>query len=303
MNCEDARKLVSAHVDGELRDDRRWDLEDHLRECAACRREADGMRHMASLLTSALPSFPPTLPDRILESLPERSHPQIVSLRWAAVAAAAIIPILILIYSQITTDPGEVPVTPVTAEPALAKVGEVEGVKLALEDEEDVDWAEVRHGNIVENTSDVPALLTMAGGSAEVAIDAGTRIEVRDEPGETVITILGDGKVLADLDASRLQKRFVVEAASGDGRVRATALGTVFEVERREGKVEVRVLEGKVQVVDSGARSQQIVPGKTWRDDGPVDLPPTRPAWTDPAIDPETLPRMDLPVTPRGEGK
>jgi anti-sigma factor RsiW len=52
MRCEEARQLLSASLDGELGEDRRTDVEAHLRGCARCQEASAAWRHMRRGLTA-----------------------------------------------------------------------------------------------------------------------------------------------------------------------------------------------------------------------------------------------------------
>ncbi len=58
MNCSDAKELLSAYYDGELAEDQRSRLSEHLNGCSACAKELAGfekLSHMAGSLTKPLP--------------------------------------------------------------------------------------------------------------------------------------------------------------------------------------------------------------------------------------------------------
>jgi Putative zinc-finger len=70
MNCHDARKLLSALVDGELTPDERSQAEAHLTECADCRKEHERLGATIALLRQIdRPRAPVGFVDRVLEAV------------------------------------------------------------------------------------------------------------------------------------------------------------------------------------------------------------------------------------------
>ena len=64
LNCFRTRRRIGAYLDGALEGDAAASAARHLAECAACRREAEGLQRVKALLQSALgPSAAPAEPD------------------------------------------------------------------------------------------------------------------------------------------------------------------------------------------------------------------------------------------------
>ncbi|ROU06271.1 FecR family protein [Lysobacter enzymogenes] len=96
--------------------------------------------------------------------------------------------------------------------------------------------------------------LDLADGST-LTLDTGTALEVALQRSQRQIRLL-HGRMQANVAHDR-DRPFIV--ASGDGSVRA--VGTVFQVENRDGRTEVRLLEGRVVVATRQApRALELAP-------------------------------------------
>jgi anti-sigma factor RsiW len=71
VNCEETRNLIHGYVDGELDLVRSLEIEQHLRECAACSEAHEGLQSLRASLRAGAPYFtsPPSLKRRIQASL------------------------------------------------------------------------------------------------------------------------------------------------------------------------------------------------------------------------------------------
>ncbi len=78
MNCNQAKSLIEADVDGELELTAHLDLQEHLRACSDCARQADQVRARAQTLRDSLPRHraPAGLADRIRRELPIPAQPR-----------------------------------------------------------------------------------------------------------------------------------------------------------------------------------------------------------------------------------
>lgn len=96
MNCDDARALVDACVDGELDLVRQMEIDAHVEGCPSCGRIYGARRAMQSALRTSQLYFhaPAHLDRRIRRAAFQRSLLQIPWRRWPAVAAAAAIVLL-----------------------------------------------------------------------------------------------------------------------------------------------------------------------------------------------------------------
>lgn len=58
MNCDEVKNLMSAYFDGELSDEVREQVQQHVEGCADCRKELDGFSRLSQLASSATVSPP-----------------------------------------------------------------------------------------------------------------------------------------------------------------------------------------------------------------------------------------------------
>ena len=77
MNCQEAQKLLHAHIDGELDIVHSLAIEEHLRACAACEREHQSLLALRKVIVTAAPRFvaPPELRESIRAALPQSTEP------------------------------------------------------------------------------------------------------------------------------------------------------------------------------------------------------------------------------------
>lgn len=149
MNCREARSRIDEDLDGELAPSERAELEAHLRACARCRREAEGLRALLAE-AAALPARVP--PERDLwpeiraeirrrkvvrlEPRAARAWPRRAALVAAAVALVAISSTLTMILRQPRDDlspTAGVPAPPDAAVLAGVDAWEVEVVRATRE--------------------------------------------------------------------------------------------------------------------------------------------------------------------------
>ena len=70
MRCKDVKRLLCSYADGELSEDIRLKLEDHLKHCNECQREFDAEKALKSLLLNLhTPSPSPKLFVKIINSI------------------------------------------------------------------------------------------------------------------------------------------------------------------------------------------------------------------------------------------
>lgn len=91
MRCEHARPSLGAYSDGELGDDLRRSLEDHLAGCEMCRKELASLQALGNLL-GGLPE--PAVPEGLESSILQealRLHPEVhrTSRIWSGILRAA----------------------------------------------------------------------------------------------------------------------------------------------------------------------------------------------------------------------
>lgn len=92
MNCDEARPLLEAYLDGELDLVHSLAIEQHVESCAECRRRRDELQALSVQIRAKLPrdSAPADLRDRLRRSLKSESSPMTIQFpaRWLAAAAA-----------------------------------------------------------------------------------------------------------------------------------------------------------------------------------------------------------------------
>lgn len=129
MECDKAKELLSAYLDGEVTEKERHLLEEHLASCKSCRQELEELRRIVGLVAS-LPkeAAPEGFAQRTVASLPapgtgapERLRKFFLRPRWAFASGALATAALILIAMSLLYWPGPgVPSVP-TLQP-VAKV-------------------------------------------------------------------------------------------------------------------------------------------------------------------------------------
>lgn len=96
MHCEEALELISARMDGELAEEARRPLEEHLAHCAACRAAERDFLLLRDALADAVELTPPKeLKQTVMANLPSRKKPKAILplhwKRWGASAAAVVL--------------------------------------------------------------------------------------------------------------------------------------------------------------------------------------------------------------------
>jgi predicted anti-sigma-YlaC factor YlaD len=92
MNCQRIARMLSARQDGELNPALEREVETHLRDCAACRDEWNGLqRVLGSLRLVPPPASDPFFPTRVMAGLPARSAAGQRVVRAAAYALAFVL--------------------------------------------------------------------------------------------------------------------------------------------------------------------------------------------------------------------
>lgn len=86
MTCTEALEAISAALDGDLKPGERWTLEEHLRDCPACRELWEELSAQSQALRELDCAVPDELRDRILSNLPRRKR-RPAGRRWTAAAA------------------------------------------------------------------------------------------------------------------------------------------------------------------------------------------------------------------------
>lgn len=97
MNCHDARALIACYADGETSRLQTHSIRNHLRDCADCTSEHDGLLALRAQLRAEMPRYsaPPALRARVLASLETARRPALASsrlsvARWRWLAGGAV---------------------------------------------------------------------------------------------------------------------------------------------------------------------------------------------------------------------
>jgi anti-sigma factor RsiW len=113
MNCEEARQLLDAFLDGELELTRQLGMETHLAECALCQDAAERMTRCGSIVRMNMPDYnaPPELKSKVRAALRKEDKP---NFKWFtehgrqfAYAAALVVLIFALAWSWLSVSPSK----------------------------------------------------------------------------------------------------------------------------------------------------------------------------------------------------
>ncbi len=223
--CEDVRSLLPQYRKGSLGQARALLVEDHLRECVACRKQAE---NGASARTTLLPWK---------QELPKAGY---MNLRWAT-AAIVLLALGISSYFVIQrfSNPPGVRAQVESVDGALYRVGTTGEQLLA-------PGAELGEGEKVRSAGGTRAKLRLRDGSI---VEMNERAEVSFSLGYRDTTInLGRGNII--VQAAKRHSGHLYVAAK-DCRVSVT--GTVFSVNSGIKGSRVSVIEGEVRVAHLGA--------------------------------------------------
>jgi ferric-dicitrate binding protein FerR (iron transport regulator) len=273
VNCEQADIFISARIDGEIAEDDRSQLEQHLAECSGCRAVADALASQEAELDRA---FAPRraaatmLAERVIARLeipPAQSElkPRTSTDRswWASwgkplLAAAAGFGLAILVlHSPKTRDHTVIGPTahPVTTALMVAKpVGQLAlatGAVFVCPADSD-QWRPLESGGAVQagmkvrTGSKVRCEFKLADGS-EVRLNSDTQVTL---PAPRRVEVAA-GQVFSSVQKQTDGAPFVVNAAPA--RTTMTALGTAFDVTCQPGKATLTVVEGSVKVESAGS--------------------------------------------------
>ena len=141
MNCKQACEQLSEYIDGELDEQSRCALEEHLAGCEACRDELEGLRRTVAAVKN-LPTVPAPeeLSSRILAAIPARAKERPLRLRmFKALAVAAVVVLAFGIVREVRWMPmrndAPLPAAPAPADSAAReaeKVGKSEAPERSL---------------------------------------------------------------------------------------------------------------------------------------------------------------------------
>lgn len=228
--CEDFRTLFASYLQKTLPDARRLLVEDHLRECVNCRKAMDRARGVAPKLHT-MPLSKPSAPKWAIAA--------------AIVAAVGISAVAARNYFPVLSHSG-----------ALATV----------QSSENMLYRVASNGNIatVEGTdlSDGEEVRTPANSRAVIRLWDGSRIEM-NERASLSVTLSWRGTVI-HLERGQIvvqaakQKRGKLFVNTGDSEV--SVVGTIFAVNKGTLGSRVSVVEGQVNVEQSGHKLE-LKPG------------------------------------------
>lgn len=157
------REDLSAYLDGQLSAQEKGRLEDHLSDCAACRRELDELRAVVDAVKS-LPAAP--VPRSFAIEPAAAPRPALMarpSLALGALSAAAVVLFAVVLGGDLLTQPGGEPVQEELAGEAMAPV--------ALEAREEADVGAPAAGEMPAPEAAAPAPTVPAAAEAPESPD------------------------------------------------------------------------------------------------------------------------------------
>lgn len=246
--CDDFRALLPAYLQRTLSDARRMLLEDHFKECVACRKALDHERGVSKPVVVPIAATRP------------RSAPLLP--RWAyaaALAACLIAPAVVMRHSLMAVLDSSPRATVASVDGMLYRVGNT-GPLAATEGFALADGQEVR------TASGSRATLTLWDGSR---VEMNERAELSVERGWRGTTIRLDRGHIIVQAAKQKQGRLYV--ATGDSEV--SVKGTIFSVNKGTLGSRVSVVEGEVQVAHNG-RNEALKPGEQTRTSSVLESSP-----------------------------
>jgi len=124
MRCYDCRKLIVLHLYGELEDEKRRRLEQHLGRCAACRRELEAFRTVRNRAAQKKPAGPST---RAIDEIRHAARVSIEDAGWgrrfygarAGVLAVAASVLMIAAVATLVIRMGRGPTGPESQPPVI----------------------------------------------------------------------------------------------------------------------------------------------------------------------------------------
>ena len=252
QSCDDYRGLIPSYLQRTLSDSRRMLLDDHIRECIACRKALEQARtgKPALMKVTAMPAV--------------HSRGRL----WLATAAALVVAAGSVAWYTLQ---------PRVSGESLATIDSIDGVLYQVSD----------HGSIPIGAGRQLAaneqIRAGQGSRAKVRLFDGSLIEMNERADLSVsrefrgTTIhLERGNIIVQAAKQKSGKLFV---ASGDATV--SVKGTIFAVNRGTKGTRVSVVEGAVQV-DHAATSEMLKPGEQTTSDAALARVPVQDeiAWS-----------------------
>ncbi|HUQ94013.1 MAG TPA: FecR domain-containing protein [Bryobacteraceae bacterium] len=227
--CGDFHSLIPSYLQRTLSDGRRMLLEDHVRECVACRKALEAERSGGTPKVVALPVAPK----------------QSATPKWAIAAA--------ILVGTATTIIGARHWLPYFDRSPRATVQNVSGM-LYRQGLPIGEATELQDGDEVRTAAGARAVLRLFDGS-RVEMNERARLSVvRSWRGTTIR--MDRGHIIVQAAKQKQGKLFV---STADAQV--AVVGTIFSVNSGTQGSRVSVVEGQVQV-DHGGRSESLKPGQ-----------------------------------------
>ena len=264
MNCEQANNLLSARIDGEISPSDSLALDEHLTQCADCRSLADALATQDASLTRA---FAPRreaaiqIAHQTIEQLhaPRRSFPQWLTIGLAA--AAGFLLALLIFRPWVRPEPKIVKQTgnPLPmSQPQVAIAQSVVAELTLATGKVEILPAHTDQWRAMETAGSVPAdarVRTAAGVRCEFSLRDGSTVRLNENSelhfADARKLELADGQVWSGV--AKADVPFTVATSTAT----VTAIGTRFDISRREGKEKLVVFEGSTQV--RGAAGEAVV--------------------------------------------
>ena len=262
MNCEQANNVLSARIDGEISPGDSVALDEHLAQCADCRSAADALAMQDALLMRAFAPRRQAAVQIAQHSVERLQAPRQFLRQWLTIglAAAAGFLLALLIFRpwvrqepkivkqtanpSPTTQPQVVVAPMVVAELTLA-TGKVEILPPHAD-----QW------RTMETAGAVPVDARVRTGPAvrcEFSLRDGSIVRLNENSelhfANTRKLELADGQVWSGVAKSDAPFTVATSAAT------VTALGTRFDISRRQGKEKLVVFEGSTQVRGSSGEA------------------------------------------------
>ncbi len=254
-SCEKIRNQIQALLDGETANSEKLIIEQHLEECRACRELHEQQRSSSAYLYDLFRDrrLNYDMTKAVLAHLPEMEldsdvahtvtwrakHPRTTVtavLSWLPAFAAVLIVVSlsILVLKRDATELAS-PVGMVTGQQ-----GSVLTSKAALTDKAPAEVCAMVGAQDRFETDGASRLLIGLAGRSYVKADENTRFRVTN-PREVIVE-----KGQAWFDVAKDAQRSDFRVVTPDGAI--TVFGTIFNVQVRDGKTIVTVVEGEVQV-------------------------------------------------------
>jgi ferric-dicitrate binding protein FerR (iron transport regulator) len=266
MECDQANKLISARLDGEISAEDAALLEGHLPGCADCRSAADAMAADHALLTRAFElrrEAAAMVAERVIQRFPARRR---ISMRWLSPVIAAAAGFLLAVFVFQPWTKNRIPSVQTSANPAIpvatrptslpspspiAHLALATG-KVEILPKETAFWCPMPTGGDVPPEARVR---TGPGVRCEFACADGSKVRLNEG---TELHFAGsrkfelaEGQVWSGVEPSKIA--FTVAVPNGN----VTALGTRFDLSSRAGKSRLIVIDGRTRV--QGGNDEVIV--------------------------------------------